>query len=157
MENCQDFKEFFDSLNQHEVEYLIVGAYALAHYGCVRNTKDIDVWVGPTKENAPKVVAALNKIGFVSPDLTPDKFDHADAFLRLGRQPVQNDILTKLLGVNWQQAWPKRSAGQYHGVSVWYLHQDEFIQAKKASGRLQDLADVERLLKQRPDSENDSD
>ena len=141
----KDFRDLFALFNEHSVEYVIVGGYALAFHGAPRYTGDIDIYVKPDSDNAQRVMTALTKFGFGSLELSPSDFEKPDMVVQLGVPPVRIDILTSISGVSWADAFGGRSEGTYGDVSVYYLGRKEFIANKRAIGRKQDLADLEAL------------
>jgi predicted nucleotidyltransferase len=145
MELQSDFQEFFKSLNKHDVEYVVVGAYALAFHGRPRATDDLDVFVAANPHNARRVLAALKDFGFGSLDIKEEDLSTPRFFFRLGRAPNQIDILTNLEGTTWDEVWQQRIESEYGGVPVHVIGREQFIQAKRSSGRLQDLGDIEKL------------
>ena len=145
MDLYRDFKELLESFNERDVEYVIVGGYALAHHGAPRYTRDIDLYVHSSPDNAARIIAALDSFGFGSAGLKAEDFEKPGQVVQLGFPPVRIDLMTSIDGVTWEQAIAGRSAGDYGGAPVWFLGRDEFIANKKATGRLQDLADAERL------------
>jgi len=145
MEIQSDYKEFFEFLNAHEVQYLIVGSYALAFHGSPRYTGDIDVYVKPDKANAAKVIQALADFGFGSMGLAAFDFESPDKVVQLGVSPVRIDIMTSISGVDWDSAYSNSDDGFYGDVPVKYIGRSEFILNKRASGRKKDLADLEAL------------
>jgi hypothetical protein len=145
MEIQKDFKELLESFNAQKVEYLIVGGYALAFHGAPRFTGDIDLLVKPDTENARHILAALNDFGFGSLNLNESDFTKQGNIVQLGVPPVRIDIVTSLTGVDWDKAQAGKVAGDYGGVSVYFLGKKEFILNKKATGRKKDLADIEAL------------
>jgi hypothetical protein len=145
MEIYQDFKEFVESLNARKVEFLIVGAHARAFYGAPRFTRDLDIWINPTVENAQKVVGALSDFGFESLKYSAEDFADPDSIIQLGIEPVRIDLVTSITGVTWEQAWQGRQAGNLANIPVFFLGKSEFIANKRATGRLKDLADLEEL------------
>ncbi len=147
MEIQQDFKELLELLNAHNVQYVIVGAYAMAFHGVPRFTGDIDILVKPDSANAEKILAALKEFGFGSVDLTESDFDEPDKVVQLGVSPVRIDLITSLTGVSWKQAFSTRVEGSYGDLKVYYLGRNELISNKKSLGRKKDLADVEALEK----------
>lgn len=146
MEIYRDFKELLELFNARGVEYIIVGGYALAHHGLPRYTRDIDLYIHPTGANAERIMSALDAFGFKVADLTAEDFQRPDQVIQIGYPPVRVDIVTSIDGVTWEQANAGQSQGDYGGESVPFLGRAEFIANKKAVGRLQDLADVERLV-----------
>lgn len=145
MEPERDFKELLERFNAASVEYLIVGGYALAVHGAPRYTHDLDVYVRPTPENAARILALLNEIGFGKMGCTVEEFTRPDTILQLGEPPVRVDLLTGIQGVTWEQAVAGRIAGQYGDVPVHYLGRSEFVANKRAIGRPKDLADLAAL------------
>ena len=146
METQSDYKELFELLNANAVSYVIVGAYALAFHGVPRYTGDVDILVEPTAENAARVVNALEAFGFGAVGLGVDDFTK-DHVVQLGVPPLRVDFMTAIEGVPWADAAGSRVAGQYGEVPIWYLGRDALVKNKKATGRLQDLADIEALAK----------
>ncbi len=140
-----DFKEFIQLLNAHSVQYLVVGGYAVAFHGHPRYTKDIDIWVWLEKSNAEKIVAALNDFGFASLGLTPKDFLQPNKVIQLGNPPNRIDILTDISGVTFEICYPKKKSIDVDGVRIDFIDSESLKQNKKASGRHQDLADIENL------------
>jgi predicted nucleotidyltransferase len=141
----QDFKEFIQSLNDNSVRYLVVGGYAVALHGYPRYTKDMDVWVEMSVENASKVVKALEQFGFGSLDLKEADFIEPDQIIQLGYPPSRIDILTTLPGVEFSECYPSHTTVDVEGVSVNFIDLENLKKNKKATGRYQDLADLENL------------
>jgi hypothetical protein len=145
MEIQKDFKEFFALFNAHKVEYVIVGGYALAFHGAPRYTGDIDVLVRAEDANAQKILAALSDFGFSELDLSVNDFSDPDRVLQLGMPPVRIDILTSLTGITWQEATTDTLDLDYGGVPVKVVGREALLANKRATGRAQDLADIEAL------------
>ncbi len=141
----QDFKEFFRWLNQHEVEYLLVGGYAVGYHGYPRATIDIDVWISASPENARRVVAALEDFGFGSQKLTESLFTVGDQVIRMGLPPMRIEILTSISGVDFDDAYRQRIEDELDGVEVKVISLQHLKQNKKAASRAKDLADLEEL------------
>lgn len=148
MEIQSDFKELLELFNENKVEYLIVGAYAMALHGVPRFTGDIDLFVKPDSENAKRILVALEAFGFGSIDLSEEDFTKTDNVIQLGVPPVRIDIITSLTGVTWEDANANRVKGDYGGVAVYFLSKRDIIKNKKALARHKDLADLERLGEQ---------
>ncbi len=142
----KDFEELFECFNKRRVRYVVVGGYARAFHGRPRYTKDIDLFVDPTTENAAALMAALADFGFGSLALTVDDFSTPGQTVQLGVEPNRIDLLTVIDGVSFDEVWTGRAAGRYGGQDVAYIGRDEFIKNKRAAGRLQDRADIEELL-----------
>lgn len=141
----RDFSELLLAFNAHHVEYLLVGAHALAVYGHVRATKDVDVWVRPDSENAQRVLQALSDFGAPLGDLDQDDLSKAGTVFQIGVPPIRIDVITAIDGVEFAQAWPDRLETSFGGVPVFVISRHHLILNKKTSARLQDLADVEHL------------
>ena len=142
-----DFRELLLAFNAANVEYLLVGAHALAVYGHVRATKDLDVWIRPEKNNADRVIAALTSFGAPLIDLSRDDLTSSGTVFQIGVPPLRIDLLTAIDGVEFEESWSDRVTTQFAGLPVFVISRERLIVNKKASGRLQDLADVEQLEK----------
>ena len=140
-----DFSDLLSTFNAHGVEYLVVGAHALAAHGHVRATKDLDVWVRPSAANATLVMRALAAFGAPLHDLSVSDLSSPGLIFQIGVPPVRIDVITAIDGVEFSEAWPSRVQANLGGVEVTVLSRDDLIKNKKASGRLQDRADVETL------------
>ena len=145
-----DFKEFVELLNAHEVEYLIVGAFAVARYGVVRNTGDIDVWVRQTVDNATKLVQVLADFGFASLGYTTADFMEADVIVQLGVQPFRIDVLTVIDGVNFDDCYPNRQESVLDGVPLSVISIHDLRRNKASTGRAKDQEDLRLLSAQNP-------
>ena len=139
-----DFREFLQCLNAHSVRYLVVGGHAVSFHGYPRFTVDVDVVVVPELDNALSLVAALGEFGFGALAVTADDFTRP-LTVALGRAPYQIDIMTYIKGVAVDEAWSRRVAGVLDGVDVFFVSKGDLITNKRAVGRPEDLADVERL------------
>ncbi len=140
-----DFRDLFAEFNAHGVEYLVVGSHALAVHGHVRATKDLDIWVRPDPENARRALGALAAFGAPVHQLTQADLTEPGLILQIGVAPVRIDIITSIEGVEFDAAWPVRVLTKFAGQPVHVLSRQHLIQNKRASGRTQDLADLERL------------
>jgi len=145
MEVQPDFKELLESLNAHDVEYLVVGGYALAFHGAPRYTGDLDVLVKPDEENAGRILRALEAFGFGALGLTAEDFKTPDLVVQLGVPPVRVDLITSISGVSWEEASSGSVDARYGEVPLRILGREEFIRNKKAVGRARDIADIEAL------------
>lgn len=141
----QDFKEFIQSLNDNQVRYLVVGGYAVAFHGHPRYTKDLDVWIAMSPENAAKVVKALEQFGFGSLGLKADDFLAPAHIIQLGYAPNRIDILTTVDGVEFEDCYATRVNVEIDHIGVSFIDLENLKRNKKAAGRHQDLADVENL------------
>jgi hypothetical protein len=140
-----DFKELLLAFNAHRVEYLIVGAHALAAYGHVRATKDLDLWVRPHERNAQRILGALADFGAPLADLTAHDLNTKGTVFQIGIPPLRIDIITHIDGVEFADAWPDRLETVFGGVPAFVISRHHLITNKKTSARLQDLADVQQL------------
>jgi len=138
----QDFKEFVQLLNDNQVHYLVVGGYAVALHGYPRYTKDIDIWIELAQENAIRLVETLEQFGFA---LKESDFLVEDQIIQLGYAPNRIDIITSLQGITFNECYDKRLLVEIDGVKVNFIDRENLRKNKKATGRLQDLADLEKL------------
>lgn len=139
-----DFKEILSIFNDHEVKYLVVGAYAVMKYSEPRYTKDLDIWVEASEENSKRVFSSLRKFGAPTGGLTEADFA-ADGFFQMGRPPVRIDILMSIDGVEFTHAWSNRQEGDFVGIPAHFISADDLIINKSASGRPQDIVDIESV------------
>jgi hypothetical protein len=140
--NFEDLLAFF---NDRNVKALVVGGYAFCFHARPRNTKDLDILLEPTPENAQNVLLALGDFGFGSLPVTIEDLTKPGRILQLGYPPERVDLLTSLEAIRFTEAWERRAEGNYGRVHVSYLGVEDLIRNKEAVGRLQDLADVEVL------------
>jgi hypothetical protein len=145
----QDFKDLLSTFNAHHVEFLVIGAHALAVHGHVRATKDLDVWVRAEAANARRVMAALQAFGAPTTGVAESDFASAGITFQIGIEPVRIDIVTAVDGIEFEAAWNHRVSAEYGGASVFVLSRTDLIQNKRAAGRPQDLADIAALERQR--------
>jgi len=140
-----DFKEFLQLLNAHQVEYLLVGGYAVGYHGYPRATVDMDIWIGKGPATAEKMVAVLREFGFDVPNLSADLFLKDDQIVRMGVPPIRLEIFTSIPGVRFEECYAARVLGEIDGVPVSLINLRDLKTNKKASGRNKDLADLENL------------
>lgn len=140
-----DFREFLGLLNSHEVEYILVGGYAVAYHGYPRSTADMDVWVAVHDQNAEKLVAVLRDFGFNVPELTPALFLSRDRIIRMGVPPLRIEILTGVSGVEFEDCFDGRVIDEMDGIPVSIISLDHLRMNKRAAGRHKDLDDLEHL------------
>lgn len=142
-----DFRDFIQALNNHEVEYILVGGYAVILHGYRRVTGDMDIWVKRTKGNYAKLTHAFAEFHLPLFDMTEQNFldvETTDVF-SYGRPPVSIDIITELKGVQFDDAFSHSQIYDEDGLRIRFLHLSNLIQAKKAAGRHKDLDDIEKL------------
>jgi len=137
-----DFRDLLAEFNAHEVEFLLVGAHALAAHGCVRATKDLDVWVRPDPLNARRVIAALKAFGSPLHDLTEADLSAPGVTFQIDLPPLRIDILTGISGVEFEDAWRARFESKFADQPAAVLSKNHLFVNKRASGRPQDLADI---------------
>jgi len=145
----QDFRDLLAEFNAHKVDFLVVGAHALAAHGHVRATEDLDLWIRPTRENAQNVIAALVAFGAPLHDLTVDDLSTPGLIFQIGVEPVRIDILTVIDGVDFDAAWRDRMISSFADQPVAVISEMHLIENKLAAARPQDLADVERVRRKR--------
>ena len=141
----QDFKEFLRLLNANKVEYLLIGGYAVGYFGYPRATADMDIWVAINPANAEKIVAVLKEFGFALPDLSEELFLKEWQIVRLGMPPVRIEISTSISGVNFDDCYAQKVVAEIDGEKVNVINLEHLKINKKASGRHNDLADLENL------------
>ena len=145
MDLAPDFDEFIASLTAHGVEFVIVGAYALACHGAPRFTGDLDIFVRPTLENAERLLAAVRAFGFPMVELSADRLVDARHMLQMGVEPVQIHVMSAISGVLWDEAWATRVTVRFGNREVAILGREAFVRNKRAAGRPKDLADIDAL------------
>ena len=138
-----DSVEMLSVLSAAGVDFIIVGAHALAAHGIPRATGDLDIWVRPTRENAERTYAALARFGAPIEDLRPEDLVLEGTVFQIGVPPARIDILSGITGVTFDEAWPRRLVVEVaEGLQVPMLGRDDFIRNKRAVGRPKDLSDV---------------
>jgi predicted nucleotidyltransferase len=140
-----DYKEMLQYFSDEDVKFLLVGAYALAVHGFPRATKDIDFFVWASPENAANLLRALDRFGAPIKELSTTDFAAEGSVFQIGVGPRRIDILTKIDGVTFPEAYARRLTVRLEGIDVPVISRDDLIANKRATGRTQDLADVERL------------
>ena len=150
----QDFEQFVELLNKHDIRYLIVGAYAVGFHSLPRNTGDLDLWLEPTPENAEKLLKVLEEFGIGSLEIKAEDLMELERVIQIGFPPVRIDMLTSLTGLNFSEAHKKRVQGVLGSVSGYFISLEDLITNKDATGRTIDKADSEILKKFLPDNES---
>lgn len=140
-----DFRDMLSAFDEEDVEFLVVGAYALAAHGLPRATGDLDLWVRRSPDNAERVLGALRAFGAPTTDLSTDDLVSPDVVFQIGVEPRRIDILTSIDGVEFDAAWANRERIEVDDLELPVLGRRDFITNKRALGRPQDLADVARL------------
>jgi hypothetical protein len=141
------FKELLRSFNEHQVKYLVVGAYAVMKYTEPRYTKDLDIWVEPTAGNAQRVFAALAEFGAPMSEVTPEDFTRADLIFQLGLAPHRIDVLMAVKGLEFEKAWGRRVEASFEEVTFNLVSKEDLLVSKEALGRPQDMIDADALRK----------
>lgn len=142
-----DFRDFIQALNDNNVEYILVGGYAVILHGYRRTTGDMDIWVKRTRQNYFKLAKAFFSFGLPVFDMTEEEFldsSVADVF-SFGRPPVSIDIITNLKGVEFDKAFPNSMQFEENGLLIRFIHLNNLLESKKAVGRYKDLDDIEKL------------
>jgi len=140
-----DFADMLSALSAAGVEFLIVGAHALAAHGVPRATGDLDIWIRPTRDNAERTFRALGAFGAPLADLSIDDLTQPDTVFQIGLPPSRIDIVSGITGVSFDDAWERRVPVVLPGGTVDVLSKIDFVTNKKAVGRAKDLADLALL------------
>lgn len=142
----KDYEELLQLFNKHNVRYCIVGSYAIAFYARPRYTKDMDILVEPSPENACRILEALQKFGFGSLPLSEKDFTEPGQIIQLGYEPIRIDFITSIEGMDFKKIWKNRALGQFGRQQVPFIGLTDLITCKKIANRSQDRADLEVLL-----------
>ena len=151
-----DFRDMLSAFIDQSVEFLVVGAHAMAAHGFARSTGDIDLWIARSEVNAARTIAALKQFGAPLFDLTEDDLVTPGIVFQIGVEPHRNDILTRISGVEFEEAWLTRHEVNVNGLEFAVLGLDDLIQNKRASGRPKDLLDISMLEAGDPEIASDS-
>lgn len=136
-----DFSTFLKLLDEHEVQYLLIGGYAVGYHGYVRATADMDIWVPQSLKNAERLVTVLNAFDFDVPDLKPALFLKEDPIIRMGVPPMRIELQTSISGVSFDACYAERVEATGDEVTVNVISLERLKQNKRASGRLKDLVE----------------
>lgn len=145
MELHPDWKEFIESFNRHEVDYVVIAAFALAFHGLPRLKGDIDFLVRPDETNALRVLRALDDFGFGSLKLKVEDFTKTGQFVQLGVAPYRIDVSTGITDVTFEEVWETRVPGEIGGLPVSFISKELYLRNKEATGREKDRLDVALL------------
>lgn len=148
---AKDFEDFVTLLNVHQVEYMVVGGYALALHGKPRHTGDLDIWINISDKNASRMLQVIKDFGMASLGLTVDDFLKPGYITQIGQPPLRIDILNNIDGLEFEQARNNMEQIKVDGLQISYIGLHDFVQNKKASGRPQDLADIKEIRKVIPE------
>lgn len=145
MASNPDFKDLFSALSVAGARFIVVGAHAVMSYTAPRYTKDLDVWVDPTEENAGRVHAALLAFGAPMSDLAVQDLAVPGTILQIGVEPNRIDIITSIEGVEFTGAWERRAHSSYDGIPIGILGISDLLANKRLVNRDQDRIDVRNL------------
>ncbi len=140
-----DYRDMLSALSAERVEYLVVGAYALAAHGLPRATGDIDIWIRATPENAGRVWSALQRFGAPYGDLTRNDLVSPGTVFQIGVAPRRIDLLTAIDGVDFESAWSRRESRVIDGLTVPVLCREDLLLNKRSTNRPRDQLDAEWL------------
>lgn len=140
-----DFKDLLQILSECDVRYLVAGGYAVIHHSQPRYTKDIDIWLDPTPENARKLMRAFLLFGIPMHGVTQEDFSTPGTQFNLGVPPCEIDFLTTIPGLEFSPAWEHKVTSMENDFPIYYLGKSDLIVAKQTAGRPQDLADLDEL------------
>ncbi len=141
-----DFRELLESLNSAKVKYLVLGGYAVIHYGYRRATDDLDIWIATDPQNTQKLSEVLQQFGgFASENVKPSLFRQKGKVFIFGREPVRIDILTGPTGIDFDRSYARRNVVDWDGVAVPLISFQDLRTNKRATGRAKDAADIENL------------
>lgn len=142
-----DYKEFIELLRSNNVRYLLIGGFAVSLHGYPRSTYDLNLFVGSDQENLERLRLALAEFGFPEIDVSSETFASTKGLIELGNEPVKIEILNFASGLNFENAYEKRTTGVLGGIEVSLVSLEDLKTSKKASGRYKDLDDLENLQK----------
>jgi len=143
----KDWREFLELLNSNGVEYLVVGAFAVAFHGFPRYTADLDLLLRPTAENADRFLRALSEFGFGKAGILAADLCSPGMVIQLGVKPNRTDLLTSLSGVGFEEAWETRTEAELEGIATRFIGRVALLRNKEQTGRAKDLGDAEELRK----------
>lgn len=142
-------KSLLVKFNAHQIEYIIVGGYAVNFHGYIRTTGDIDLWLRPTNQNKQKIISAFKEIGVTDEAL--DALSKLDFSKQLhfmdGKDPYKIDFMNFVSGVTFDEAWPNRVIAEFEGLKLPFIQYEQLILTKITSERLRDKLDIEELQK----------
>jgi hypothetical protein len=144
-----DFSDLLRTFNANHVKYLVIGGYAVVQYAEPRFTKDLDIWVSTDDVNAKAVYKSLHEFGAPLEKLTARDFSEEGYFFQMGIPPVRVDILMGIPGGKFEECWQRRKVVDFEGLLVSFISKRDLITTKRASGRPQDLLDVDSLSKKK--------
>ena len=140
-----DFRDFLRLLNSYEVEYLVVGGYAVGYHGYPRATGDMDVWIGVSESNAHKTAMVLRDFGMPEKEVSEEIFLEKDKIIRMGNPPVRIEVITGASGVDFSDSYSRRQIIDIEGIPINFISLRDLKANKRACGRHKDLEDLEHL------------
>ena len=143
----KDSREFVECLRSNKVEFLIVGALAVSWHGFPRYSGDIDLFVRPTRDNAARLMLALQQFGFSALGISLDDLSTENRVIQLGVEPNRIDLMTSISGITFEEAWNSRVPATLEGIEVDFISREALIRNKRASGQSKDLIDIDALTK----------
>jgi len=141
----KDFKEFVELLIKHNVDYLVVGGYAVGIHGHPRYTGGLDIWLNISNENAERILTAVNEFGFSSYNLSIKDFTKEGSVIQLGYPPLRIDLLNQIDGVTFSECIENKKEVTIEGVKINFISYNDLLKNKRASNRPQDIADLDNL------------
>lgn len=147
---AEDFEDFIKLLNKFDVEYMVVGGYAMAFHGKPRYTGDLDIWINISEANAEKLMEVIKAFGMASLGLEKEDFLQPGYVSQIGYPPLRIDILNSIDGVNFKEAFQNRQKIVEGDLEISYISLNDLVQNKVASGRKQDIQDVREIKKELP-------
>lgn len=141
----QEYLSLISLFNEEKVEYVVLGGHAVIAHGYLRTTGDIDIFVGPSEENAQRLVRALTRYGFTNEEFVPEDFTKVPSYLSFSRYDGWIDIMNFTLGVTFDECYRNRSVFTVQNVPVSFISLPDLIRNKRATGRPQDMRDLENL------------
>ena len=143
----EDFKDFIKLLNDQQVNYLIVGGYAVGFHSRPKFTQDLDIWIENSEENARRVQSVLRDFGFGDLEITEKDLTNPDIVVQLGYAPLRIDLMTGVSGLSFSEAFQEKVKGHYFGIATYFVSVSDLIKNKKASGRDKDIQDIKWIQK----------
>ena len=141
----QDFSDFLKLLSANRVEYLVIGGYAVAHYGYPRPTADFDVWVAIGTDNIARTITAIAEFGFADAALTPDVLMVPGRIIRMGVPPMRLEVMNAIDGVEFADCYARRNVVELDGTPVNMISLADLKKNKASTGRNKDKSDLEYL------------
>jgi predicted nucleotidyltransferase len=143
----QDFREFLQLLNDRRIDYLLIGGYAVAIYGYVRATKDMDLWLAADSDSQDKLIEVLAEFGFPRSEIPRPLFTAEKTVLRMGVPPNRLELLSRITGADFRDCFARRQIVEIDGIDVPVIPLDDLLKNKRSTGRISDQVDVESLEK----------